>query len=259
MCKHKIFTLDDWTKKHIEPVIKNIDKIIEATHPQDCSRELVKLYWTSFAQNSANLFIMISQSDKTYMSQIMMTFRLLQEVSADIFYLKNHQDKLNDIYKKVNDLNIGIDNTSEDAGDGVTLRHLAEMISSDNLNLGGGGTNARVKKASKFFESSIKKDVANDLGDIYKFLNGYSHFNPIAISWQYRLSDKGAIDTYTKILCYYPAWLYITLVSVANILNIKELNDEHNMQIISKLKVDIEELNRIITSEHTKINYKEEL
>ena len=62
MCKHKIFTLDDWTKKHIEPVIKNIDKIIEATHPQDCSRELVKLYWTSFAQNSANLFIMMRVS-----------------------------------------------------------------------------------------------------------------------------------------------------------------------------------------------------
>lgn len=228
---------EEWICGRVDPIIKHVESLIG----QELSEEqtAIKAYWVAFAQNTINLSRVLSYLPHHF-TQVMLTFRLLQETSADIFYLKNHREsltKLAQIDSEVQDLKIS---------GNFSLRSMSQLIVKTDIRGEAAikskkdGTQARIEAASRYLEDNLGEGLTKDLNDINKFLNGYSHFNPAGIYLQKNLTDYGYVETYMKIFTYYPAWLYLVLVSLSDLLSIDELHDEKSKKIIEKLKADIE-------------------
>lgn len=227
---------EEWICDIIDPVIKDIDSLI----PNDLSdsQMAIKVCWVSFAQNTINLSRIMSYLPNHF-PQMMMTFRLLQEASADIYYLKEHKENIELLARaqgKVKKMH---------ASRSFTLRQMSQVIESTKISNGSGdGTQKRIDAASRFLEGSLGGRLSEDLKDINNLLNGYSHFNPAGVLLQNNLTDNGYFEVYMKVMAFYPAWLYLVLVSLSDLLEIEELGHVKSEKIINDLFTKIQESDR---------------
>lgn len=229
---------EEWLYSTVDPVIKEVEALIPNNLTSD--QKAIKACWSAFAQNTINLSRIISNLPHHF-NQVMMTFRLLQETSADIFYLKCHTENIAHLAKaesEIEDMKI--------AGD-FTLRHMSKIIkgtdirAKDVIGSRKDSTQARIDAASKFLDENLGDGMTDNLRDINNLLNGYSHFNPAAVYLQNNLTDNGYFETYMKVLSFYPAWLYLVLVSLSDLLGVEELNAVNCEKIIEDLFNKIEE------------------
>lgn len=231
---------EKWICDIVDPVINDVESLI----PDDLtsSQKAIKAYWVAFAQNTINLSRIMSCLPHHF-PQIMMSFRLLQETSADIFYLNNHRENIATL------VNVESEVQKLKNGD-FTLRHMSQIIartdirSRDVANRRKDGTQERIDTASKFLEKKLGKGMTKDLRDINNLLNGYSHFNPAGVCLQNNLTDNGYFETYMKVLSFYPAWLYLILVSLSELLGLKKLSQVKSKEIIEDLFAKIGESNK---------------
>lgn len=235
----KEIDFEEWITGCVDPIIKEVESLInyDILTPE---QKAVKVYWSAFAQNTINLSRQLAHMPHHF-SQIMMTFRILQESSADIFYLKNHPEniaRLAQIEGEIENLKSSDNFSMRTMSWSIAktdIRSVAEIQTRKN------GTQSRIKAASAYLEESLGKGLTADLGDINKLLNGYTHFNPTGIYLLRNLTDHGYVEIYLKLLYYYPTWLYLVLVSLSDLLNIKELGAPKSKKIIDDLLERIEE------------------
>lgn len=229
---------EEWLCGVVDPVIKEVEALIPNNLTND--QEAIKVYWSAFAQNTINLSRVISNLPHHF-NQVMMTFRLLQETSADIFYLKNHTENIAHLAKAE------IEIEKMKIRGNFTLRHMSQIIADtdirnkDTARSGKDATQARINTASLFLDENLGEGMTQNLRDINNLLNGYSHFNPAGVYLQNNLTDNGYFETYMKILSFYPAWLYLVLVSLSDLLGVEELNAVNCEKIIEDLFNKIEE------------------
>lgn len=242
----KEINFEEWICGIIDPFIKDVESLM----PENLTDEqlAIKDYWASFAQNTLNLIRIMTFLPHQF-TQVMMTFRLLQEMSADIFYLKNHKKniaELAQIDNKIYELKIG---------GNLSLRTMSKLIAETDIRNGskGHGTQERIGMAGKCLNKDLGIDTAKDMNDINNFLNGYSHFNPAGIYLQKNLTEHGYIETYTKIFSLYTAWLYLVLISLSDLLDISELNPECSKDIIEDIFEKIQESNNWIEDPNIEI------
>lgn len=234
----KEINFEEWICGLVDPVIENVEILIPDNLTDD--QEAVRVYWIAFAQNTINLSRIMSNLPH-HLTQVMMTFRLLQESSADIFYLKNNRDNIINLVKiegELEDLKL--------SGD-FSLRNMSRIVaktdirSREAIKSNVDGTQKRIKLANLYLEERFGTGPAKDFGDINKLLNGFTHFNPAGIYSQRNLTDHGYVEMYMRVLLFYPAWLYLVLVSLSELLDIDELNEENSQKIIEELFTRIEE------------------
>lgn len=229
---------EKWPCDIVDPIIKDVESLIPDELTDD--QKAVKLYWNAFAQNTINLSRMMSNLPHHF-AQVIMAFRLLQETSADIFYLKNNTkniEKLVETEKEVKGLIVSSD---------FTLRRMSQIIARTDIRNQNDakcnkcGTQKRIDTASKFLEENLGEGMTKNLRDINNLLNGYSHFNPAGTYLQKSLTDKGYFEVYMKVLYFYPAWLYLVLVSLHELLGIEKLNKLECEKIVDNLLTKIQE------------------
>lgn len=227
---------EEWICDIIDPVIKDIDSLILNDLTDD--QMVIKACWASFAQNTINLIRIMSYLPNHF-PQMMMTFRLLQETSADIYYLKNHKENIKILVKAEDEVK------KMHTSLRFTLRQMSQVIESTKISNGSGdGTQKRIDAASRFLEDSLGGKLSEDLKDINYLLNGYSHFNPAGVFLQNNLTDNGYFEVYMKVMAFYPAWLYLVLVSLSDLLEIEELDHVKSEKIINDLFTKIQESDR---------------
>lgn len=232
----KEINFEEWITGCVDPVIKHVESLIDDSVLDD-NQKAVLAYWRAFAQNSINLS-RVMYILPHHFTQVMMTFRILQETSADIYYLKGNSSNISNLVKTSDEI------ARMTTNDDFSLRKMSKII--DETDIRGASakkdtTQLRIESASKYLESTLGKGLTTDLTDINKLLNGYAHFNPAGIYLQKRLTDSGYIDIYMRIFHYYPAWLYLVLVSLSELLNLKELDVSTSEKLSMDLLRRIEE------------------
>ena len=227
-----------WAKKAMEPIFEEIDELIEGNIKDNNDKEIYT-YWRAFKRNTIDTCRLISV-EPDHLSQIMMSFRLLQEMSADIFYLKDHKDNIDNLIKSRNNINKIKENKN------VTIRKMSETIRDTDVrnraakSANADNTSKRLKDANKFIEENLMGKDEKHHEIVYNLLCGYTHFNPAAIYWRNSLNIEGLAEMYGKIIIFYPAWLYLVLVSLSELLEIEELSKERCEEIFRDLKMIFE-------------------
>ena len=229
------FKLHEWMEQTFGSVLSSVNEQIETIDQETETIKAVKQYWLSFAKNTINMCEVMSYLPQCY-PQVIMSFRLLQETSADIYYLKNNKDNISNLAQRINEARTIIESGY------TTLRSMANTIVETDVrgDARPHGTQARLVTANQYIGEVLDERLVNDLGDINKILNGYSHFNPTAIYWQDQLTNYGYFEVYMKLLHFYPAWLFLVLVSMSDLLEIDSLNFETSTTISNDLLAEIE-------------------
>lgn len=235
----------DCLKGIVGPIFKVVDRLVDNNIKND-NDIAVKTYWRAFKRNTRDTASIID-AEPDNLAQVMMSFRLLQEMSADIFYLAHHKDNINNLIKSRNNIEQAIKNKD------VTIRNMADTIYATDIRKDdkADGTEKRLEYANQFLDDNLFEGIKEEYGisddlkeeyDIaYKLFCGYIHFNPAAIYWRNALNSEGYVTLYNQMFILYPAWIYLVIYSLSELLGIEELGKERCKGIFKDMKMAFRE------------------
>lgn len=230
-----------WVDECIEHTIKDVDRLVRAAPEGDRKNtEAIKSYWTMFAQYSVDLNVLMGELPEHHTS-VMMMFRLLQETSADIYYLKNHINNIGKLTKANSKIKRLVSKND------LTLRSMAKVIKTTDIRKSctkkrnKDNPQARIRKANSFLDKNFGTGMTKSFRTVNEILNGYTHFNPAAMYIQSNFNDHGYLTSYMRILQFYPGWLFLVLVSLSDLLDISELDEKHSKEIAEQMFLKIKE------------------
>lgn len=216
-------TMAGWYKNHIFPVFEQARKTIIPLGKADKIIPEFGYWWASYIKNSKILLELMLVGN--YSNQCAFTMRILMEIAADVLFMSQNKDNVNEFRKYYIDDPGKIKNSSYQ-----DFAKIADkLILRDN-------NNKEIKTTER-----IKMTFGKDGLEYYKYLCCYTHLNYIGVlkDIDTSIEKNDEMDYRLGFIKYYPD-TFIAMIRAAE--NFSGENDLFNKIDTKKLKTTILDL-----------------